>query len=216
MPNDISPRDPGRFGLESFAQVLPERDPITGEDPGSFDGFHEGMMRSLAPLTPYECVIAENLVAIEWELLQHRRMRDACLRQTIRGAIRDAVVAQRKAAHEDALDEAWDRFIEEGGDEDDWEEPVTFDGEAAERAGDDLATRAISHDRDVQATAYAEIAELGQDSVEVMSAAYRDFPSPAKRHDAQIQDLERRRRDVKRDYDALQAARPLDGAVIEG
>lgn len=28
-------------------------------------------MRALVPFTPKECVIAEKLIAIEWELLQH-------------------------------------------------------------------------------------------------------------------------------------------------
>ena len=42
------------------------------------------MMLELAPATPYECVIAENLVALEWEMLQHRRMRNACIREVTR------------------------------------------------------------------------------------------------------------------------------------
>ena len=83
MPKNLTLPDPTRFGLERFADLLPARDHITGEDPGSFDGFHEGLMQSLAPLTPYEGVIAENLIAIEWELVQHRRMRDVGLRAII-------------------------------------------------------------------------------------------------------------------------------------
>ena len=97
MPNEHTPLAPTRFNLTSFAELLPARDHIIGEDPGSFDGFHGGMMQSLAPVTPYEGVIAENLIAIEWELLQHRRMRDAGLRQIIRKAICDAVVAEQEA-----------------------------------------------------------------------------------------------------------------------
>ena len=55
MSNDLSPPSPDRFGLVSFSELLPPRDPIIGEDPGSFDGFHEGMMASLTPITPSFC-----------------------------------------------------------------------------------------------------------------------------------------------------------------
>jgi hypothetical protein len=35
------------------------------------------------------------------------------------------------------------------------------------------------------------------------------------RHDLEIRDLEKRRREVKRDYDALQKNRPLDAPVLD-
>lgn len=216
MPSHVALQDPGRFGLESFAQILAARDPILGEDPGSFDTFHDGMMASLAPLTPYECVIAENLVAIEWELLQHRRMRDICIRQPIREAIRKAVIAQHSAAHEAALDAAFERFIEAGGDENAWDEPFEFDADAAARAGEELAARAVSPDRDAQAKAHGEITALGLQPFELMSEAYNGVTVPIARHEAKIQDLERRRREVKRDFDSLQKARPLEGEIIVG
>lgn len=41
------------------------------------------MMRSLTSIPLYERVIAQNLITIEWELLQHRRMRDAGLHRII-------------------------------------------------------------------------------------------------------------------------------------
>ena len=76
--------DPHAFGLSSFAELLPARDPIIGEVPGAFARFHAVMMLELAPATPYECVIAENLIALEWEMLQHRRMRNTCIREVTR------------------------------------------------------------------------------------------------------------------------------------
>jgi len=98
------------------------RDPIPGEDPGSFEGFRAAMMASLIPGTPYECVIAENLIAIEWELVQHRRMRDSGLRVLIRKAIRQAIVRQKDAEHQSALEASWERHVEAGGSEANWNE----------------------------------------------------------------------------------------------
>ncbi|PJK28362.1 hypothetical protein CVT23_17415 [Minwuia thermotolerans] len=112
MSKKVSLPNPQRFNLTSFAEILPARDPIIGEDPGSFEGFHGGLMHSLAPLTPYECIIAENLVAIEWELLQRRRMREAGIRRIARQAVEEAVVAHRRSEGSNADDEAWERHID--------------------------------------------------------------------------------------------------------
>ena len=216
MPNDLTPPDPSRFGLTSFAELLPARDHILGEDPGSFDGFRGGMMQSLVPVTPYEGVIAENLVAIEWELLQHRRMRDAGLRKVIRNHIRHAVIRREQAAHERALDQAFDLHEARGGTNEDWEEPFSFDEEAAERKGDALAAKADPARPEGFTAACSEIEELGLNPVELMGAAYQASGKMVSMHEEKLQELERRRRDVKRDFDALQKARPTAPETIEG
>lgn len=213
MPHDLPTTSPAAFGLDSFADLLPVRDPIPGEDPGSFSTFHAAMMASLGPATPYECVIAENLVAIEWELAQHRRMRDASLRDIIRKAICKAVVRQKDAEHDAALDEDWERHVEAGGDEDDWE-LRRFDRDAAEAAGEELAARAMSRDLEAQARAYEEVSALGMDPVEIMGEAYRSRDWSVIYHDQKLRELEGRRREVKRDFDALQRARPVEATVI--
>lgn len=227
MPKKTSPEtqslpDPLRFNLASFAELLPSRDPIVGEDPGTFDGFRAGLFQSLGPATPYECVIAENLVLIEWELLQHRAMREACLLRSIRPAIAKAVRGQMRREHLQAMDEAWDEYVEQGGAEDDWEEPYKFDAEAADEAASKLVDQATSRDPQVQAAAYAEISQLGLSPLELLSEAYRgtlgesfQTDQSAEYHDAKIRELERRRREVKRDFDQLQQSRPDKGVIIE-
>jgi hypothetical protein len=216
MSNDLTPPDPARFGLANFADLLPARDHIVGEDPGSFDGFHDGMMRSLAPITPYECVVAENLIAIEWELVQHRRMRDVGLRQRIRETIQAAVVDRQMQLYESGRDTAWDAHVAAGGSEDDWESPTRFDRDAASAEGEYLAKRAVSKDLSTQQQAYAEIGDLGLAPVELMGEAYRSNDRSIFIHDQKLPDLERRRREVKRDFDMLQRARPVESEVIEG
>lgn len=216
MPQELSLPDPGRFDLKSFAEILPTRAPIVGEEPGSFEGFREGMLRSLAPTTPYECVVAENLVSIEWELLQHRMMRDAGIRRRISDAIEYATVDREKKIFEDFLDEAYDAHIEAGGTEDNWVEPKKFDREVALAKGRDLAVRAVTGNLNQQTEAYKEVSDLGLDPVEVMSDAYRTFGRSAQAHEEKLPELERRRREVMRDYDLLQRSRPIDATVIEG
>ena len=216
MTKDLTLPDAGRFDLTSFADLLPDRAPIIGEDPGSFEGFHIGMMQSLLPMTPYEGVIAENLIAIEWELLQHRRMRDAGLRSVVRDRVSEAVVKREEAAHEAEIDEAWETHHAEGGTEDDWEEPFSFDLDAAQEAGQTLAQNAVSRDPDTFQAACAEIEAMGLDVVDLMGEAYRSYENSVTRHENKLPDLERRRREVMRDYDTLQRARPIEAEVIEG
>ncbi len=215
MSTDLTAPDPTRFTLTSFADILPARDPIVGEDPGSFDGFHEGMTLTLAPRTPYEAVIAENLIAIERELLQHRHMRETSVRRIIHDAICSAVVDERRAIRNETLNEAWDLHKKAGGTADDWQEPFSFDEDAAQEQGESLALRAISEVRETQQVAYAEIASLGMDPVELMGEAYRDMQESVVWHDEKAQELERRRREVKRDYDTLIGARPITVDVVE-
>ena len=216
MSKNIVPTDASQYNLTSFADLLPAREHIVGEDPGSFDGFREGMMRTLAAMTPYECVVAENLIAIEWEFLQQHRMRNTGLRKIIREAICDAVMARAKAQHEEALDEAWEAHVDAGGGEADWKSPFSFDKEAAMDAGLKLAEKAVSRDLNDVAAAAAEIESMGLALVEVMGEAYRSSGAEVVFHDNKVQQLERRRRDVKRDFDALQKTRPVDAEVIEG
>lgn len=54
MTTDQKLPAPSRFGLQRFADLLPVRAPIIGEDAGNFERFHAGMMQSLLPMTPYE------------------------------------------------------------------------------------------------------------------------------------------------------------------
>jgi len=216
MPNDLTPPDPERFGLASFADLLPPRDHIIGEAPGSFNGFRAGMMQSLSPITPYECVVAENVISIEWELLQHRRMRDVGLRQRILKTIKAAVLSREKYHYDSKYQKVWNAHVAAGGSEDDWEYPDEFDSNAAETKGNDLAKRAVSKDQSVQEQAYIEIAGLGLEPVEIMGEAYRSHDNSIIAHDQKLPDLERRRREVKRDFDLLQRARPVEAEVIEG
>lgn len=209
----LTPPDPQRFGLASFLELLPGRDPLPGQSPAAFPAFEAGLLRALAPVTPYEAVIAENLIAIEWDLLQHRRMRDRVLARQVEHKITEAVVEACHARHEAHLDQAWDALIEAGKSEEDFQE-TPFDRPAAMREATELAARAVSRDAETVAAAEAEIAALGLEMVALMAEFWQAGEVATRFHDRKIVELEPRRREVKRDLDALQAARPIE-AVAE-
>ena len=207
--------DPGRFDLVSFADILPSREPIVGEAVGSYVMFHAGISQSLAPATPYECVMVENLIAIEWQLLQHRQIRDAGLRETIRKEICKVFLSTLEYRHQCAIDEDWERHCACGGTEEDWDAEEDFDEDAARDAGQDLAARATSLIPTVQASAYAEIEALGVTPFELMRLAYSKDSYTLLDHDAKIRELEQRRHQVMRDFDMLQGARRITAEVMD-
>ncbi len=207
--------EPGHFGLTRFADLLPIREQIVGEDAGSFEGFRAEMTRALAPWTPYESVIAENLVSIEWKLIQHRRMRDTGLRSIIRDAILKAVVARERLAHAEIVEEEFGAHIAAGGTRDNWDSAPSFDREAAQEVGIALAARAVSFDLAERGLANEEIEAMGLEVIDLMGEAYRTSSAQVRHHEFKSLELERRRREVKRDFDDLQKNRPLEAEVIE-
>lgn len=143
-------------------------------------------------------------------------MRDAGLRSVVRNHVSKAVVKREEAAHNAKLDDAWDAHQAKGGTEDDWEDPFAFDREAAQAAGQTLAQNAVSRDPDTFHATCAEIEGMGLDVVELMGEVCRSHGTSVTRHENKLPDLECRRREVMRDYDALQRARPIEVEVIEG
>ncbi|MDF3362843.1 hypothetical protein HLM50_17480 [Sulfitobacter sp. Ks41] len=143
-------------------------------------------------------------------------MRDVGLRAIIREAIKQAVIVREKAAHEALLDEHFDKHQVAGGAEDDWEEPFAFDRSAAEATAHELSVRALSRDPSDIAAATEKIDAMGLNVVELMGEAYSGRSRQVGYHDGKLQELERRRRDVKRDFDQLQRGRPVDAGMIEG
>ncbi len=271
MTKNLPKPDPADFGFTTFSNLIGKREPIVGETTLPFDNFHDQLFSTLQPKTPYEAVIAENLIAIEWEIFQRRRMRDATLRSMTVTAITDAVVHREKSGWRQAVDAertAWvaakeeEDDMEDGGldsndaedaetgfrenmtaklfpedkaflrqiwrgkrkadeqqadeDDDDGFEYEEFDEYAAQELGADLARRVVDPDVKIRSKAEEELIELGLSAVEIMSEAYRTNHRGVDHHDEKIQELERRRRQVKADFDALQKARPVDVEVIEG
>lgn len=220
MPKDLKPTDPKQFGLTSFADLLAPGSLIPGQDPDTFEAVRAGIFASLAPVTPYECLIAENLVSIDWELLQHRRMRSDLLRQEVIDEVSESIVAFESKKHDAYLDVEWDRHVAAGGSNDDWTEPRKFDRSAARKRASDLVSQSQSLDGAKRKDALSEIQAMGINLTDVLSRAYRPDPfgsmASVVQHAEEIVALEKRRREVMRDFKALTEIRPIEAEVIEG
>ncbi len=205
---------PERYGMRSFLDLLPRREALPGQDSANFEEFRHQLIRCLAPTTAYECLTADNLIALEWELLQHRRMRDRSLANDLRDKIIEAYVAFRRARHEDDLDAEYDAWVDAGNPAETFEERV-FAQFSAQRDGAVLAAQALDPDREAAREAEETLTTLGMDTLSALAEIHASWASNANYHNRKIVELEKRCRDLRRDLDALQSLRPIEitGAV---
>ena len=186
MARSSVPADPLDFGLASFADVLPKRDTIPGEAAGSFVVFQAQLMHTLTPFTPYEFVVAENLISIEWEILQHRKMRERCLRNLLGKEIAKELARLRG-----------------------------YDGKREGAEPPDLPKRALDPNPEIASKAHQELEEMGIDLLDLMGKSLSSGNYDLHFHEIKLPQLETRRRQVRSDFDALQKARPITAEVVQ-
>jgi hypothetical protein len=98
-------------------------------------------------------------------------------------------------------------FVEGGGDEDDFEDPVDWD--AIELRVDRITEGLKSNDYSERAQYAAEAILVGIDPRLILSAQLLDNPS-YKRHSEKLPDLEKRVRLLSAEYREVQRSRPID------
>jgi hypothetical protein len=98
-------------------------------------------------------------------------------------------------------------FVEGGGDEDDFEDPVDWD--AIELRVDRITEGLKSNEYSERAQCAAEAISVGIDPRLILSAQLLDNPSH-KRHSEKLPDLEKRVRLLSAEYREVQRSRPID------
>lgn len=138
----------------------------------------------LAPATAYERSLAEQLVDIEWEVLRHRRLREAAYLAAYRGRATSYLTKRNPERPLQKL-------------------PLTKDEIR-------LARDLVSADPKVRADAEEDFfAETECDPRHVLALAVGQATA-AEKHIERIADLERRRRALRKDYADLKAAAARD------
>ena len=214
MTNELSPLDPERFGLSSFADLLSPKGPLFGEDWDAFETLHDALYVSLAPITAYEATMAESLIAIEWELVERRKMRRDSLQEHIKQMIVAAYLKSAKESFAGEEREALEKHVEEGGSAQNWSYGYYLNEDYVKDEGRDLAERALSKNPKERKEALKEIEELDIDFELALGTAYANQHGSAFAHEEAVKDLEKRRREVMRDYEALQRMRPIAVEVV--
>ena len=197
----------GELSPLALNHLLPERQALIGEFSPAYEAFREATIADLAPTTNYEYTQALQLVDLNWAILQAKASADVELstgtETTVRSMLGKALEREGEREYERGLR----AFVEGGGDEDDFKDPVDWD--AIELRVDRIIEGLKSSDCAERARCAAEIISVGIDPRLILSAQLLDNPS-YKRHSEKLPDLEKRVRLLSAEYREVQRARPID------
>ena len=166
-------------------------DILPDEDADSFAYLRQAMFQDLEPKSPYEQLLAEQMVALEWDTVRYRRLRDNLLRDEFRrfakGAFFYGSVRQIKG--------------------------LMVDKKYTARAKD-----LVAQDSDRRQSALRLLEDEEITPSEIMAKAYQNIAKDLEVFERQIAESETRRRKLREDYDRLRGSRPKqveDAEVIE-
>ena len=207
MTQALDPQAVGELSPLALNHLLPERQALIGEFSPAYDAFREATIADLAPTTNYEYTQALQLVDLNWAILQAKASADVELstgmETTVRSLLGKALEREGEREYERGL---W-LFVDGGGDENDFEDPVDWD--AIELRVDRIMEGLKSGDYVERAQCAAEAISVGIDPRLTLSAQLLDNPS-YKRHSQKLPDLEKRVRLLSAEYREVQRARPID------
>ncbi|MDA9324119.1 hypothetical protein N9Q56_00375 [bacterium] len=207
MTQALNPQAVGELSPIALNHLFPERQALIGEFSPAYEEFCEATIADLAPTTNYEYTQALQLVDLNWAILQAKASAHVELstgtETTVRSVLGKALEREGERQYERGL---W-LFVEGGGDEDDFEDPVDWD--AIELRVDRITEGLKSSDYSERAQCAAEIISVGIDPRLILSAQLLDNPS-YKRHSEKLPELEKRVRLLSAEYREVQRARPID------
>jgi hypothetical protein len=207
MTQALDPQALGELSPLALNHLLPERQALIGEFSPAYEAFREATIADLDPQTNYEYIQALQLVDLNWAILQAKASADVELstgtETTVRSMLGKALEREGEREFERGL---W-LFVDGGGDENDFEDPVDWD--AIELRVDRITEGLKSNDYSERAQCAAEIISVGIDPRLILSAQLLDNHS-YKRHFEKVPDLEKRVRLLSAEYREVQRARPID------
>ena len=214
MIHELNPQAVDRLAPFAINDLLPERPALIGEFSPAYEAFREATLEDLSLATRYEYVQALQLVDLNWAILQLKASADIELSTSIEGLVRSRLHAKLEGEFEREFLQLLNAFVEGGGDEDDFEDPMEWDAIGPRVEG--IVEGLKSKDGQARGQATAEAVALGIDPRLVLSAQLLNNAG-YRRHSEKLPDLEKRARLLSAEYRAVQNARPIDVvAVAEG
>ena len=196
--------DPAALPLDA---LLPERPAIIGEFSPAYEAFKTATLSDLEPMNNYEFVLALQLVDLNWAILQRKASADIELsvgtENKIRSELKDKLNWGGRREYRRLLEE----FEAQGGDEDDFEDPIDWD--AISNRVDNLVNDLQSIDPLIRGNATAEAITIGVDPRLILSKQYFENFN-YRRHSDTLPNLEKRARQLSAEYREVQKARPID------
>ena len=213
MAHDLNPIPGSDFGSLSLNDLLSERPALIGEFSPAYEAFREVTITGLAPVTKYEYLQALQLVDLNWAILQAKASADVELSNSTENIVNLKLTQALEKECYSEYDRLAKAFVTSGGDEDDFEDPVDWDG-ITPRV-EDIMDGFKSRGSDQREAATAEAIVLGVDPRLVLSSQLLNN-SGYRRHSEKLPDLEKRARLLSAEYREIQKARPIDVVPVSG
>ena len=213
MAHDLNPTPEGDFGSLPIHDLLPERPALIGEFSLAYEAFREATIADLAPMTKYEFLLAQQLVDLNWSILQAKVSADVELSKGVENLAKIKLTKALENEYDQECDRLYEAFVEKGGDEGGFEDPIDWDGIAPRVEG--IVACLKSTDPQQREAATANAIALGVDPRLVLSAQLLNN-SGYRRHSEKLPDLEKRARLLSAEYREIQKARPTDVVPVSG
>jgi hypothetical protein len=197
----------------SINDLLPERPAIIGEFSPAYEAFRVATLSDLAPVTQYEFLQAQQLVDLNWSILQLKASSDVELSTSMERNMGRLIDNKLEGNAESESRRQLNQYLEAGGDEDEFEDNVDWDGMDAQRDG--IVDGLKSSDAALRGQAFVEANALGVDPRLVLSAQLLKNVN-YRRHIDKLPDLEKRARLLSAEYREIQKARPIEVVPLSG
>ena len=195
MPEDTRITSENGRAQPEILDLIPRLRLLPGENVIGFEHLRQAFLLDLAPSTPYQTALAENIVVLEWEIHRYRSMRDSL----IRSRHRQVALGTRVLESANILNL-----------------PATSTVSAEIKA---FANALMSPDSEGYAAALDWLEQHNIDLGELIAAAYQEARTALEPLERILAELEIRRHRLREDYDRLQSARarPIeDATLLEG
>ena len=127
MTQTLDSQAVGEHSPLALNHLLPERQALIGEFSPAYEAFREATIADLAPTTNYEYIQALQLVDLNWAILQAKASADVELSTGTETTVRSMLSTALEREGEREYERGLKHFVEGGGDEDDFEDPVDWD-----------------------------------------------------------------------------------------
>lgn len=211
MTQDIRTTSEDFFGSVGIGDLVPARQMIIGEFSPAYNAFKEAMLSDFAPATRYEFIQALQLIDLNWAILQTKASADVELSSGTESFIRHQLRQLLNKRAENKYDDLLQLFINNGGDEDAFEDPIDWD--EIDIRVDRILKALTSENYYERITATNECLEIGISPQLVLSGQLLNNDRYVA-HAEKLPELEKRVRQLSAEYRKLQNSRPVDVSPV--
>ena len=211
MTQDIRTTSEDLFGSLGVGDLLPARQMIIGEFSPAYNAFKEALLSDFAPATKYEFIQALQLVDLNWAILQTKASADVELSSGTEISIQNQLRQLLNKRADSEYDDLLQLFIDKGGDEDVFEDPIDWD--EIDTRVDRILQSLKSENYSERITATNECLEIGISPQLVLSSQLLNNDRYVE-HAEKLPELEKRVRQLSAEYRELQNSRPVDVSPV--